>query len=223
MQVVQRKTRKKTGTMFEETCNLIYWRVAVWIDRVRFKARLGWNRVFNPLRHATLLYATYMILGKNPMDQEKCENALIRLPYDARRHIHGLCAKALFPGADDDFCEYLFNYYILGGTEADDECTNYKNQIGKASCNLNGTDVFKETIQVSKHVSEKLRKIPYEYGRAMTKKQRRKLEKQLPDLHEVFRRIKERHPEHPPEFWESLEKAIEREKKRKAFNKIFHV
>jgi hypothetical protein len=74
--------------------------------------------------------------------------------------------------------------------------------------------------QVSKYVNESLGKIPYEYGRAMTKKQWRKLEEQLPDLDELSRHIKERHPEYPPEFWKPLEEAIEQKKKRKHFVKF---
>lgn len=209
--------------MLAEMCNFACWRLIILFDRLLLKIWFGWNLVFNPLRHATLLYATYMILGKNPMDQEKCENALIRLPFDARRHIHDLCVNALFPDAGDDFSEHLFNYYMLSGTEADDECTNYKSQIEKASGNLSWIDVFKEMTQVGKYVSESLGKIPYEFGRAMTKKQWRKLEEQLPDLDKFSRRIKERYPEHPPEFWEPLEEAIEREKKRKSYRKIFRV
>lgn len=209
--------------MFEETYNFIYWRLAVWVIKIRFKVRLGWNQAFNPLRHATLLYAMYMALGENPQGQENCEKALIRLPCDARRHIHDLCAKALFPDAGDDFSEHLFNYYMLSGTETDDECTNDESQIERESCNLNCIDVFKGMTQVSKYVNESLGKIPYEYGRAMTKKQWRKLEEQLPDLDELSRHIKERHPEYPPEFWKPLEEAIEQKKKRKAFRKIFHI
>jgi hypothetical protein len=112
---------------------------------------------------------------------------------------------------------------MLSVTEADDECTNAKSQIGNASCNLNCIDVFKGMTQVGKYVSESLGKIPYEYGRAMTKKQWRKLEEQLPSSDEFLRRIQARHPEYPPEFWKPLEEAIEQKKKRKAFRKIFHI
>jgi len=209
--------------VLEEMCGFTRWSFFILIDRLLLKIWLGWNQVFNPLRHATLLYAIYVILGKNPMDQEKCENAMIRLPFDARRHIHDSCVKVLFPSEDNGFNDYLFDYYMLNEAVAYDEDTDSGNRSSNAVCNQSANAIFRGTMQISKYVIENLKRIPYEYGRAMTKRQWRKLEEQLPDLDEFSQRIKKRHPEHPSEFWKPLEEAIEREKKREAFRKIFHI
>jgi len=201
--------------MQEDVFDLMYWRLALWFYSMRLKIRLAWNRFLNPLRYATLLYAIPMMLGANPLDQAKFERALLRLPLGGRRHIHDLCAKALIPDAGDEFCEQLFGHYVFYASAMEGDRPNAPGGNGWARHKISRLDFYKGMAQTGKYVNTELNKIPYEYGRAMTRKQRREEEKSWPTREEFVRRTKERHPEYPPEFWAPLDEAMEKYKEKK--------
>jgi hypothetical protein len=163
-----------------------------------------------------------MIVGMNPQDQEKCENALIRLPFSTRRHVHDLCVKALIPDASEELSEGLFSYYLMSAPAANEGGSDIDNQDIKTYYDMSPDIFFRNLATIGNHVRKSLKAIPYEYGRAITRKQRREFEKYFPSLDALSQHIKERHPEYPPEFWIPFDQALEQEKKRKHFTKVFH-
>lgn len=182
----------------------------LWSFAARLKMRLTWNRLFNPWRYATLLYAIPMMLGANPQDNMKCENALLRLPFSARRHIHDLCVKALVPGGDDAFSEQLFRYYAFSASTIENDCPHTADDNGSDQHIINRLDLYKGMTQIFERVTAELKKIPYEHGKAINRKQRKEREESLPTCEEFICSMKERHPEYPPEFWAPFDQALER-------------
>lgn len=199
--------------MLEEVLELMYWRIILFFLTLRLKTRLTWNRFFNPWRYATLLYAIPMMLGANPQEQIKCENALLRLPYSARRHIHDLCVKALIPDAGDEFCEKLFRHYVFGVSPLEGDCPNAAGENKREHYKMNRLGFYKGMAQIGECVNAELKKIPYEHRKAINRKQRKEREESLPTCEEFIRSMKERYPEYPPEFWIPFDQAIERKSK----------
>jgi hypothetical protein len=179
--------------------------------------------MFNPLRYATLLYAIPIILGLNPQEIQECETAQLYFPPGTAQHIHNLCVRALFPGADDTYCERLFRQYLFGSSESNDACPRTNNKTNYIFRN----DFIKGMAITSRHVISKLKDIPYEYGRIMTTKDRIAWEKTQPTFKDIFLRIKEKHPEYPSEFWIPYEEALVKEenqtrKKHSFLNDLTH-
>ena len=199
--------------MIEMSRNLAYWIFVLWTKTLNLKIRLTWNRMFNPLRYATMLYAIPMILGLNPQDHEKCDIALMRLPFGTRRHIHDLCVKTFFPTANDEYCEHLFHYYLVSTSEIYSEPSYSKSHTLKAYSLSDLLTFYRELTLTSMYVEEQLMKIPHEFGRAITRKHWHEWEKTQPSFKEMLNHAKAKHPEYPPEFWSPYEQLIKHEKK----------
>ena len=105
------------------------------------------------------------MLGANPQDNMKCENALLHLPFSARRHIHDLCVKALVPGGDDAFSEQLFRYYAFSASTIENDCPHTADDNGSDQHIINRLDLYKGMTQIFERVTAELKKYRMSIGK----------------------------------------------------------
>lgn len=212
--------------MILEWMQCLYWRIVMELYSNMTRMQLLWNKYFNPLRYATLLYGSLLLLGENPQDNAKFIIALSRLPSSPCRHIHNVCVKAFVPQASEEVCKGLYEHFLwdvpddIGIIEPNQPCGN---------SNMDIIEFYQAMAQIGKVVNKQLRKIPWEYGSGMTKKQERELLGKVPlSFTEMLEDVKSRHPEYPPEHWSVFDGIIEKERqnqdrtKRGLFHRLFH-